>query len=213
MRSGDSLPGKRGRHGDKERAPFIPPEDWYEPTESKRHARDIRIVEQAPGEGYRHAVTAEDIRGRLALLPDGMLEPLEIVQLSRMTRKKQTYPCYGMQWGCALYLYPIEESLIETFGRPPQPAEKLEAQMYGGRWNQTGTIWSLIWTPTTIRDFYLNNVFIHELGHLLDQRNTSYADRERYAEWFAIQHGYKASRRADLAQRAARKITRRHGSG
>ncbi len=213
IRTGSSLPGKRGRHGDKERVPFIPPEDWYEPTESKRHARDVRIVEQSPGEGYRHAVTADDIRGRLALLPDGMLEPLEIVQLSRMTRKKQTYPCYGMQWGRALYLYPIEASLIETFGRPPQPAEKLEAQMYGGRWKQTGTSWRLIWTPSTIRDYYLNNVLIHELGHLLDQRNTSYADRERYAEWFAIQHGYKASRRADLAQRAARKITRRHGSG
>jgi hypothetical protein len=175
VRSGGSLPGKRGRHGDKERAPFIPPEDWYEPTESKRHARDVRIVEQSPGEGYRHAVTADDIRGRLALLPDSMLEPLEIVQLSRMTRKKQTYPCYGMQWGCALYLYPIEEALIETFGRPPQPAEKLEAQMYGGRWKQNGTIWRLIWTPTTIRDYYLNNVLIHELGHLLDQRNTTYA--------------------------------------
>ncbi len=147
----------------------------------------------------------------MALLPDGMLEPLEIVQLSRMTRKKQTFPCYGMQWGCALYLYPIEETLVEYFGRPPKPAEKLDAQMYGGRWTQSGSQWQLVWTEATIRDYYLNNVLIHELGHLLDQRNSSYADRERYAEWFAIQHGYKASRRAELASRAARKIVRRHG--
>jgi hypothetical protein len=211
-RSSGSLPGKRGRHGNKDRPPFIPPEDWHEPDSvTKLNARDFRIVVQPPGDGYRHAVTADDIRGRLALLPDALLEPLEIVQLSRMTRKKQTYPCYGMQWGQALYLYPIEISLIETFGRPPRPAEKLDAQMYGGKWRQTGTIWHLIWTPTTIRDYYLNNVLIHELGHLLDHRNSSYADRERYAEWFAIQHGYKASRRANLAHRAAQKMSRRHG--
>lgn len=34
-----------------------------------------------------------------------MLKSLQVVQLSRMTRKKKTYPCYGMQWGRALYLY------------------------------------------------------------------------------------------------------------
>ena len=84
--------------------------------------------------------------------------------------------------------------------------------MYGGRWVQNGRQWQLIWTEQTIRDFYLNNVLMHELGHLLDQRNTNYTDRERYAEWFAIEHGYRASRRSDLARRAARKITRRHGS-
>jgi hypothetical protein len=44
-----------------------------------------------------------------------MLEPLAIVQLSRMTRKKRIFPCYGMQWGTALYLYPIEETLVEVY--------------------------------------------------------------------------------------------------
>ena len=32
-----------------------------------------------------------------------------------------------------------------------------------------------------------------ELGHLVDERNTSYMARERYAEWFAIQYGYRAT--------------------
>ena len=38
-----------------------------------------------------------------------------------MTRKKQSFPCYGMQWGNALYLYPIEESFVETYDCPPRP--------------------------------------------------------------------------------------------
>jgi hypothetical protein len=84
--------------------------------------------------------------------------------------------------------------------------------MYGARWEQSGNRWTLIWTPETIKDFYLNNILIHELGHLLDQRNSSYVDRERYAEWFAVEYGYKPSQRKRLAARAAQKLIsgRRH---
>ena len=97
-----------------------------------------------------------------------------------------------MQWGSTLYLYPIEIGLTEFYSRPPKPSQLNEAQMYGGRWVNDGeNDWRLIWTEAAIRDYYLNNILIHELGHLLDQRNRSYTDRERYAEWFAIEHGYK----------------------
>ena len=85
--------------------------------------------------------------------------------------------------------------------------------MYGGRWKQIGgSSWELIWTEQSIRDYYLNNVLMHELGHLLDSRNTSYTDRERYAEWFALEYGYKASRRQQLADRVKKRIRRRHHS-
>ena len=45
-----------------------------------------------------------------------------------MTRKKQSFPCYGMQWGNAIYLYPLEESLVEHFYQPPRPALVNEAE-------------------------------------------------------------------------------------
>lgn len=191
---------------------FLPPEDWHEPSESVTDG--FRVIRQSPGPGYVHVVTPQQVRDRLAQLPAWMLEPLEVVQLSRMTRKKQTFPCYGMQWGNSLYLYPIEECLIEEFNQPPKPAVFNEARMFGGRWlHVKGSQWELHWTEATLCDFYLNNILIHELGHLLDQRNSSYIDRERYAEWFAIEHGYRANRRADLAKRAAkRSVRRRHHS-
>ena len=202
--------GKRARGVETaSRRAFIPPERWYEPSEQP--SGRYRFVIQSPGEGYRHVVDESEVRGRLAELPSHMLETLEIVQLSGMTRKKQTFPCYGMQWGNALYLYPIETSLVEHFGRPPRPAQRKEAEMYGGRWRQEGNNWKLIWTEAAIKDFYLNNILIHELGHLLDQRNSSYIDRERFAEWFAIEHGYKPSQRARLPAAAAQRIVKRHG--
>jgi hypothetical protein len=193
------------------RGPYLPPENWHEPHEERKGG--YRVVVQTAGEGFRHVLTADDVRRRLAQLPAWMVEPLEVVQFSQMTRKKRRAPCYGMQWGQAIYLYPIEESRIEVFCQSPTPAQKIEAAMYGARWQIAGRgRWELVWTEDAIRDFYLNNVLIHELGHILDNRNSSHRDRERYAEWFALEMGYKASRRVDLAQRAAAKyVVKRHG--
>jgi hypothetical protein len=187
--------------------PFVPPEDWHEPADATQSG--FRFVVRNPGLGYRHVVTPDEIRSRLRQLPQRWIEPLQVVQLSRMTRKKTTFPCYGLQWGTAIYLYPIEESLVEQFSRPPRPAEYNEARMYGGRWIQRGESWSLVWTEQTIRDFYLNNVLIHELGHLLDDRNSNQRDRERFAEWFAIEHGYRRTRALAANRRRRRRRARR----
>jgi hypothetical protein len=53
-------------------------------------------------------------------------------------------------------------------------------------------------------------VLIHELGHLLDERNTGFADRERYAEWFAMQHGYLATGGRHARSRRERVVQRHH---
>jgi hypothetical protein len=187
-----------------EMLPFVPPEDWHEP-EGKRNG--YRILVQQPGPGFRHILSPQDIRDRLSQFPAHMLASLEVVQLSRMTRKKQSFPCYGMQWGSSLYLYPIEVGLVEIYHCPPTPNQVNEARMYGGCWSHDSQgVWRLEWTEETVRDFYLNNILIHELGHLVDLRNTSYVDRERYAEWFALEYGYKRSRES----RGPRKVVRRH---
>jgi hypothetical protein len=189
-----------------ERAAFIPPETWHEPH---GHGGDFRIVSQPPGQGYRHVLSPAEVRVRLAQLPPRFLRSLEVVQLSRITRKKQSFPCYGMQWGTTIYLYPVEDSLVEHYPQAPKPNQRIEASMYGGRWEQDGSQWRLCWSEAAIRDFYLNNVLIHELGHLLDERNSGFADRERYAEWFAMRYGYLASGGRATRTRFER-IVRRH---
>lgn len=188
------------------RLPFVPPEDWHEPT---GRSRGYRVIVQCPGDGFRHVVTPAEIRDRLARLPAHLLAGLEVVQLSRMTRKKQGFPCYGMQWGASLYLYPIETQLAELYHCPPTPSQLNEARMYGGCWERiSDETWKLSWSEPAIKDFYLNNILIHELGHLVDARNTSYRDRERYAEWFAIEYGYKQSARPGWKEPS---VVRRHG--
>ena len=170
---------------------FNAPEVWHPTSSSAR----VRYVRHQAGAGFRHAVSIDEVRERLSHLPERFTRTLEVVQFSAMTKKRQLFPCYGMQWGTAVYLYPIEESLVEVYRRPPTPQQQIEARMFGGRWSHDGKLWSLTWTDETIRDFYLNNVLIHEVGHLNDARNSSSRDRERFANWFAIEYGYRPSRK------------------
>lgn len=169
---------------------FSAPEVWYEPCDRT----EAHLVAQPPGEGYVHAVTLPEIRERLLDLPVEFSSAVEVVQLSQMTRKRALFPRYGMQWGPNIYLYPIEQSLVERYLRPPTPQQRIEARMYGGLWSQVGREWHLTWTPGTLRDFYLNNVLIHEIGHVVDLRNTNANKREQYANWFATEYGFRASR-------------------
>jgi len=205
--------GKRARGGQLDlELPYSPPETWHEPklAMSRRDPYAFRIVVQPPGEGYQHVLTPAEIRSRLRQLPPQFVAPLQVVQLSRMTRKKERFPCYGMQWGNALYLYPIETDLVECHYRQPKPNQVAEAAMYGGRWVHEDGLWKLRWTDAALKDFYLNNILMHELGHLLDERNSGYRDRERYAEWFALHYGYKQSLRLEPSVRQ-RIHVRQHG--
>ena len=78
----------RGGHRN-ERLPFAPPENWYEPRED---GSAYRFVIQDPGPEYRHVVTPQEVRDRLAQLPASFIKPLEVVQFSCITRKKTKLP-------------------------------------------------------------------------------------------------------------------------
>ena len=156
---------QRGRNHNEQASDFTAQEDWHDPTD----AAETRFIQQTPGEGFLHVVTIKELKDRVAQLPERFTKQLEVVQLSRMTRKRALFPAYGMQWGSNVYLYPIEESLVETYVRPPTPAQLVEAKMFGGKWTEEGRLWRLSWTAPALKDFYLNNVLIHEIGHVNDQ--------------------------------------------
>ena len=185
---------------------FDAPEIWHEPTGRKDY--DISLLH--PGKGYRHVVTVAQVRSRLARLPTRFLKGLEIVQLSTMTRKKRRLPCYGLQWGCAIYLYPFCNTFEEHFLIPPPQQLVIETKMYGARWDHPESdLWRLIWSESSARDYQLNNILIHELGHMVDTWNTNSIDQERYAEWFAIEFGYRQSG-GQIHRRPKRKSHSRH---
>src|SRR5262249_37634272 len=120
---------QRAQHTGIKLEDFSAPERWHDPREGKR----VRYLLQPAGKGFVHAVTIDEVRERRTRLPARFPRGLSAVQFSAMTRKRQLFPCYGMQWGSAVYLYPIEETFVETYRRPPTPQQEIEASMYGGR--------------------------------------------------------------------------------
>ena len=181
---------QRDPAGSSRSSSFSAPEDWHEPQGRSR----IAYIAHPAGNGFIHPVTIAEVRERIAQLPEQFTRGIEVVQFSSMTHKRQLFPLYGMQWGPNVYLYPVEASLVEIHRRAPTPQQRVEARMFGGEWTPSGEQWRLTWTAASIRDFYLNNVLIHEIGHVHDQRNTNSAARERYANWFATEYGFRASR-------------------
>src|SRR5687767_996746 len=70
--------GKRARIGSAAlRGPYLPPEHWYEPQEQV--AGRFSVVIQPAGVGFRHVVTEDQVRERLARLPEWMTRPLQVV--------------------------------------------------------------------------------------------------------------------------------------
>lgn len=190
--------GKTGSHH--------PPETWYSPTESSSEA--VKIKAMKPGKGFVHAVTVKDVTSTLERVSSSFLERLDRIQLTSMTKKKRTQSMYGLQWGSTVYLYPVPEDLTEHFDKPPMPAFRQDTEVYGAKWHQEGSRHILEWTDATVRDYYLNNVLFHELGHINDVRNTSSSDREAYANWFARTYGYPLSDAS--RKRRGRTSVRRH---
>jgi hypothetical protein len=166
--------------------------EWYEPNEDANGT--VRVVEKEPGKNYFHAVSEKEVGARLQSLSATFLKGLQVVELSTMARKRQNSNIIGTQWGSTIYLFPVHESCVDEIIQPPPPQYVQEIQKYGARLREReGGKCNIHWTREQLRDYYLNNVFMHELGHIHDDRNKSYVDRERYANWFADHYGYPLS--------------------
>jgi len=192
---------------------YSPPETWFEP----REVRDTppRVITEAPGKGYVHAVTAAEITIFLSRLPPAVLESIfaavDVIKLSGRTRKNSAQNIYGLQWGSAVYMYPFPESLTEIYVRPPRVETRIETERYGGRWSPLpGGFFELRWTPKSLRDYYLCEILMHEIGHGLDTKNVSFNARERFANAFATEYGYLPWKEAHQARRISK---RHHSSG
>lgn len=152
----------------------------------------IHVHVEPAGKGYVHVLNEADIRFRLAELPPHLLNHVSCIVLPRMTRKRKLFNIYGMQWAESIYLYPMPVDLRVGDSHALLPAHVAEARQFDAEVEEGPVIQ---WTPETIRHYYLENILIHELGHTLDQRNTSDKDREAYAEAFARKWGRWPKRR------------------
>lgn len=145
-----------------------------------------KVIVEPPGVGWRHVLTPCDIVTRLDKLPDRLLWRLHHVVLPTMTAKRARMKCFGLQWGGAIYLYPLPMGKTEwTYGGRIPPFDRHWYKRFGGVVKPHANHDVLTWSEQALRRYYLEHVLLHELGHINDTRNSSVKQRERFANYFA----------------------------
>ncbi|MHB1455815.1 MAG: hypothetical protein ACYC0V_02760 [Armatimonadota bacterium] len=159
----------------------------------------IAIVAREPHPAFISPVTADEIRDVLLRVPPEFLVGLGTIYLLGGTSKQDTvafsklfrYGCYMYNRNIVLFAFP-RRCLAEYYDRLPPPDVMQEYTKAGATWENEGKRWVLRFTSDAVRDYYLYDVLLHEIGHHVDRDNlwkTSTADSESYAKWFVEFHG------------------------
>jgi len=113
------------------------------------------------------------------------------------------YGCYG-QGRISLHAFP-RGKFHQRLARAPKPSVRQAFARAGVKFTNEGGGYSVEFSESSVRQFYLYDVLLHELGHHVDRRGRMKDRRssERYAKWFAETQ----SRRLAEAMKATSRIT------
>lgn len=125
-----------------------------------------KVITLPPAEGFVHPCTKLDVGSRLDSLPAQFLEGIRAVFLLSGTRKQLR----------------TKSSRLGCYGMYGWQCIFLCA--YPETWKP--------FDPTKLRDFYLDDVLVHEVGHHVDRhRFNNSKTKEGFAYWFAREFGKK----------------------
>ncbi|MES2458989.1 MAG: hypothetical protein V4671_00290 [Armatimonadota bacterium] len=162
--------------------------DYYRTTQ-----KEVLLVRERPGEGYRHLLTVEDLRVFLTLIPnwDEISVGLDAVVLTAGEWGFDGWHRPGIVAVCAwereLWTETtpahVEEhrEILDRLGVP----RELFTDKKGERWVRCQ------WTVETARAYQLLHILLHELGHHYDRMTTRRKLRtgrgEPFAESYALE--------------------------
>jgi len=171
-------------------------------TPAKGEETPIFILDN-PSRDLFFPVTVEDIKEFLNKLPSEHTENLTHIWLKKMSNKE--YEKEGSFQGCficgsgvnLIVLHPFPRDLIMKFGtkKPTNKTLKWYAPYEPELIHSDGK-WILKWTEEKIKQYYLEGLFLHEIGHQIDSiykrfwsSNYSKKRGEDFADNFAYYWG------------------------
>ena len=158
--------------------------------------RDFPFIHTCPlHSAFIMPVTAKEVQTVLCQIPTLFLDNLKAVFLLGGTRKQEKafhlYQ-YGGYWQQCIFLNAYPKSKMHlTYKKWPHPAIIEEYRRAGVHIVRKRRVMTLTFSPQSLKTFYLRDTLFHELGHHLDTRNIRQVERERFAEWFAMEYGYR----------------------
>jgi len=173
----------RCRFADQER--LLQP-SCFEPT-SRSHKEiinNIAFIEDDLLEGYVYPCNIADIKKKLKEIPARYLVPIRSIRLCNQIKMNggTDAACYD---DGTINFYPVpEDRTVAVFKRKPKPSWEQERLQYGAYWKHKDDCWELKWRPEDLKNYTLNHILPHEIGHLL-YSGFGPAKEERLAEAFA----------------------------
>lgn len=124
----------------------------------------------------------------LATIPPEFLVDLAGVFLLGGTAKQRrlTKVTYGMYSMGRIFLFAFPETaLVQRWPKMPKPSVEREYTKLGATISSDGKAGALLtFDLSSLRQFYLYDVLLHEVGHHIDRAQRA-SNAERYAHWFA----------------------------
>ncbi|MBX2842199.1 MAG: hypothetical protein KTR26_10525 [Flammeovirgaceae bacterium] len=162
-------------------------------------------IHENPSRDFFFPVTIDEIKNFLKKLPKEQTENLTHIWLRKMATKE--FEKEGSFQGCficgrdvnLIVLYPFPKDLKMKLGKK-KPAKKI-LKWYSAfcpELLQENGKWILKWTEQNIKNYYLEGLLLHEIGHQIDSfykrywsKNYSKQKAENFADNYAFYWGDK----------------------
>jgi hypothetical protein len=143
-------------------------------------------------------VTIEDLENQFNKIPEQFNEGIKGIFLLGGSNKQEKINksrlfCYGCYWLDCIFMLPYSKKKLEgTFISKESPHILNDYKRVGAKVSKTSKGALIEFNNESLRDFYLRDVFVHEIGHHVDKRySKSLKKQEGFAEWFATEYGFK----------------------
>ncbi len=140
-------------------------------------------------------VTLAEIQAALQSVPPKFVHGIKAVLIPSGTRKQikvaSSLYIYGEYWQKCIFLHPYPKKfMVLNNGKELKPHELEAYKRAGAEIQNVGNNLEVCFTELSLRNFFLKDVLMHEIGHHADQSRRAQKKREGFAEWFALEYGY-----------------------
>jgi len=164
----------------------------------------VQYIVDPPPRGYVYPCSMEDIRAKLGELPPEMLRNITAIHLCNQVKMNPGVDAHIYD-GSHIRIYPVPDNLRWNYGaKKPNPALAQERLEFGAYWRRIDGEWWLCWDKDSLKDYIVNHVFMHEIGHSLDDTHYGTNRGEKLAEAFA----HRAGNNSEIKHRAKKRKMR-----
>jgi len=172
---------------------------WEQYYDKIHGTPDLTIIVRPLHSDFVMPIDEPGIRETLDAVPRKFLTGLKAVVVLGGSKKQEKTSnslfAYGTYTSNVIFLHPFPKKFLDQIRKGlPKPSALQEYERAGAKITRDGKYWRMQFDENSIKQFYLREVLLHELGHHVDSENfrfKTHRKAEGFADWFAAEYGYK----------------------